>query len=50
LVSPEAIDTLPIEEFRNGLAEVVKHGVIGDPVLFEFVNKGKDISRLISHA
>ena len=30
-----AFRTLPIEERRSGLAEVVKHGVIADPGLFE---------------
>jgi 3-dehydroquinate synthase len=41
LVSSEALDTLPIEEFRNGLAEVIKHGVIGDPALFEICKQGE---------
>ncbi|MCU0519264.1 MAG: 3-dehydroquinate synthase [Anaerolineae bacterium] len=27
--------TLPGDELRSGLAEVIKHGVIGDPALFE---------------
>jgi 3-dehydroquinate synthase len=29
------LETLPVEELRNGLAEVIKHGVIADPELFE---------------
>ncbi len=41
LIFPEVVDTLPIEEFRNGLAEVVKHGVVGDPVLFEICKQGE---------
>ncbi len=31
----ETLKTLPSDEFRSGLAEVVKHGMIGDPGLFE---------------
>ncbi len=35
VVDPEMLSTLPSDEFRSGLAEVVKHGMIGDPGLFE---------------
>lgn len=28
------LDTLPIEEFRAGMAEVIKHGILGDAGLF----------------
>ncbi|MFZ4804744.1 MAG: 3-dehydroquinate synthase [Synechococcus lacustris] len=35
LVDPDTLATLPEREFRAGLAEVIKYGVIGDPVLFE---------------
>jgi 3-dehydroquinate synthase len=31
----ETLKTLPSDEFRSGLAEIVKHGIIGDPGLFE---------------
>ncbi len=34
IVDPEVLKTLPSEEFRSGLAEVVKAGMIGDPGLF----------------
>jgi len=34
LADPLALLTLPLTELRCGLAEVVKHGVIGDPHLF----------------
>jgi 3-dehydroquinate synthase len=35
VVDPEVLKTLPALEFRSGLAEVVKHGIIGDRDLFE---------------
>ena len=35
VVDPETLQTLPADEFRSGLAEVVKNGMIGDPGLFE---------------
>ncbi len=35
LVDPATLATLPAAELRSGLAEVVKHGVIDDPALFD---------------
>lgn len=34
LIDPTTLDTLPEEEFRNGMAEVIKTAAIGDPELF----------------
>jgi len=34
LIDPTVLDTLPEREFRAGMAEVIKYGVIGDPALF----------------
>jgi len=34
LIDPATLDTLPPREFRAGMAEVIKYGVIGDAVLF----------------
>ncbi len=34
VIDPEVLASLPAVEFRSGLAEVVKHGIIGDPQLF----------------
>jgi 3-dehydroquinate synthase len=42
LVDPEALATLPEREFRGGLAEVIKYGVIADPKLFAFLEKHID--------
>ena len=40
LADPLTLKTLPEVEFRSGLAEVVKHGVISDPELFRFCDRG----------
>jgi 3-dehydroquinate synthase len=34
LIDPNTLTTLPEREFRAGMAEVIKYGVIGDPELF----------------
>ncbi|MFM7360749.1 MAG: 3-dehydroquinate synthase [Cyanobium sp.] len=34
LIDPTTLATLPEREFRAGMAEVIKYGVIGDPQLF----------------
>lgn len=55
LADPITLGTLPEAEIRNGLAEVVKHGVIGDPELLEICTWGreeigKDWHQLITRA
>lgn len=40
LIDPDLLDTLPEREKRNGLAEVVKHGVIGDSQLYQLCGRG----------
>ena len=35
LADPDVLATLPERELRGGLAEIIKHGVISDPILFE---------------
>ncbi len=40
LADPQVLATLPEAELRSGLAEVVKHGVVGDPALFELCASG----------
>lgn len=39
LVDPEVLNSLPEREFRGGLAEVIKYGVIADANLFAFLEK-----------
>ncbi len=45
LADPATLGTLPEDELRNGLAEVVKHGVLGDPYLFELCGQGMQAVR-----
>ncbi len=42
LADPELLATLPEREFRGGLAEVIKYGVIADAALFAFLEKQMD--------
>ncbi len=39
LVDPQVLDTLPLREFRAGIAEVIKYGVIADEAYFAEVAK-----------
>ena len=34
IIDPDVLSGLPAAEFRSGLAEIVKHGILGDPDLF----------------
>jgi len=40
LVDPQVLNSLPEEELRCGVAETIKHGIIGDPELFEDLEAG----------
>ncbi len=46
LIDPETLNTLPTREFRAGMAEVIKYGVIWDADLFEQL---EDLSRIDQH-
>jgi len=35
---PETLDTLPMDEYTSGMAEVVKHALIGDVALLDFLD------------
>jgi 3-dehydroquinate synthase len=45
LVDPDVLATLPDREFRGGLAEVIKYGVIADEKLFRFLEE--NIARIL---
>jgi 3-dehydroquinate synthase len=42
LADPSLLLTLPERELVSGMAEVVKHGIISDPELFELCSRGMD--------
>lgn len=42
LADPQLLKTLPDAEFISGMAEVVKHGIIADPELFDLCGRGLD--------
>jgi 3-dehydroquinate synthase len=42
LIDPEILQTLPEREYRAGVFEVIKCGVIRDPLLFELLEKEAD--------
>ncbi|HWG38688.1 MAG TPA: 3-dehydroquinate synthase [Terriglobales bacterium] len=39
LVDPAVLATLPEREYRSGMAEAVKYGIIGDAALFDFMER-----------
>jgi 3-dehydroquinate synthase len=44
LIDPSVLDTLPEREYRAGLFEVIKHGIIRSPALFQlFEQRRKDV-------
>ena len=42
VVDPRVLRTLPEVELRSGLAETIKHGLLGDPELFAELSVGSD--------
>ncbi len=40
VIDPEALATLPAEELRSGVAEAIKHAMIGDAALFARLEQG----------
>ncbi|MBW4556311.1 MAG: 3-dehydroquinate synthase [Trichormus sp. ATA11-4-KO1] len=46
LIDPEVLKTLPTREFRSGMAEVIKYGVIWDAELFAQMEASKNLHQL----
>ncbi|MEB3158566.1 MAG: 3-dehydroquinate synthase [Synechococcus sp.] len=44
LIDPSTLKTLPDREFRAGMAEVIKYGVIGDPELFALLESSDGLT------
>lgn len=45
LSDPTTLSTLPEDEFRSGLGEVVKHGIVADKALFDLCSQGFAVVR-----
>lgn len=55
LADVQFLKTLPERELISGMAEVIKHGIISDPELFELCNNGLDwvkdnLEEIVKHA
>ncbi|MBN3926903.1 3-dehydroquinate synthase [Nostoc sp. NMS4] len=46
LIDPDVLKTLPMREFRAGMAEVIKYGVIWDAELFALLEASKRLDQL----
>ncbi|MEO1003328.1 MAG: 3-dehydroquinate synthase [Cyanobacteria bacterium J06638_7] len=46
LIDPTTLATLPAREFRAGMAEVIKYGVIGDAALFSELEARSDLASM----
>ena len=46
LIDPLTLKTLPERQFRAGMAEVIKYGVIGDSALFNLLEQHHDLKSL----
>ncbi len=47
LIDPNTLSTLSIEEFKNGMGELIKHAVIGNPKLFQMLLSKPEIDEEI---
>jgi 3-dehydroquinate synthase len=45
LADPQVLGTLPAREFRAGMAEAIKYGIIGDPELFELLEQSPSLTQ-----
>jgi 3-dehydroquinate synthase len=45
VTDPDLLATLPVREFRAGMAEVIKYGIIGDPQLFELLEQAPRLTQ-----
>jgi len=46
LIDPQVLNTLPVREFRAGMAEVIKYGVIWDAQLFAQMEQSQRLDQL----
>jgi len=51
LIDPSVLETLPEREYRSGLYEIIKAGIIREPGLFQFLTEhSEDVLRRTPHA
>lgn len=51
VIDPSYLESLPIEEFRSGMAECIKAGIVGDPDLFTLLESGSsDVEQIIQRS
>lgn len=50
IIDPSLLTTLPKEDFACGMAEIIKHGLIGDKELFYALNNTMDMNEIITRA
>jgi 3-dehydroquinate synthase len=46
MIDPEVLKSLPSREWRAGMAEVIKYGIIWDPELFQMLEQASNLSQL----
>ena len=46
-IDPETLKTLPIREFKAGMAEVIKYGIIKDKLLFEYLETEENRDKIL---
>ena len=46
-IDPNTLETLPVREFRAGMAEIIKYGIIKDFELFEFLENKENQKQII---
>lgn len=42
LIDPSTLKSLPLKEFKNGVVEMIKHGLIADDIFFEYLEEHSD--------
>ena len=47
-IDPETLVTLPTREFKAGMAEVIKYGIIKDKELFEYLESEKNREKILN--
>jgi 3-dehydroquinate synthase len=49
LIDTEFLETLPLDEMKNGLFEIIKHGIIADEKYFAYIQRNIDKAHQCDH-